>query len=175
MRPELSFVPSLEGETRQSQIGTRYLLGRPQHGHARDAQPGTLLPLGHHVDAQNTIDVIAQERECNRQSGLPGADDQNVQYRLTVFAPVRNNPISLRKIEEDALLLDASCEMRKTLSGAELEWWTCRGTSWHRRRGQGYPAFSVVGSIILRISVIFVAGNPLISACLRMICSSTAR
>src|ERR1700732_2324412 len=38
-----------------------------------------------------------------------------------------------------------------------------------------YAAFSVVGSIILRTSVILVAGKPLISACLRMIASSWAR
>ena len=37
-----------------------------------------------------------------------------------------------------------------------------------------YP-FAVVGSIVLRISVIFVAGKPLISACLRMMPSSLAR
>jgi hypothetical protein len=34
---------------------------------------------------------------------------------------------------------------------------------------------AVVGSIILLTSVIFVAGKPLISACLRMIASSLAR
>jgi hypothetical protein len=34
---------------------------------------------------------------------------------------------------------------------------------------------AVVGSIILRISVILVAGNPLNSACLRITCSSAAR
>jgi hypothetical protein len=34
---------------------------------------------------------------------------------------------------------------------------------------------SVVGSIILRISVILVAGKPLISACFRMMSSSLAR
>jgi hypothetical protein len=38
-----------------------------------------------------------------------------------------------------------------------------------------YAAFSVVGSIILRTSVILVAGKPLISACLRMMASSFAR
>src|SRR5262249_29979020 len=37
-----------------------------------------------------------------------------------------------------------------------------------------HPA-AVVGSIILRTSVIFVAGKPLISACLRMMASSLAR
>jgi hypothetical protein len=50
--------------------------------------------------------VIAQQRECNRQPGLPGADDQDVQYRLTVFAIAGKNPISLRKVEEGTLLLD---------------------------------------------------------------------
>ena len=43
----------------------------------------------------------------------------------------------------------------------------------HRKRC--YAAFSVVGSIILRTSVILVAGKPLISACLRMMASSLAR
>ncbi len=38
-----------------------------------------------------------------------------------------------------------------------------------------YAACSVVGSIILRTSVILVAGKPLISACLRMMASSFAR
>jgi len=38
-----------------------------------------------------------------------------------------------------------------------------------------YSARSVVGSIILRTSVIFVAGKPLISACLWMSASSLAR
>lgn len=37
------------------------------------------------------------------------------------------------------------------------------------------PALSVVGSIILRTSVIFVAGKPLISACFRMMPLSLAR
>jgi len=44
-----------------------------------------------------------------------------------------------------------------------------------RCRSVSYSAFSVVGSIILRTSVILVAGKPLISACLWMIASSLAR
>ena len=39
----------------------------------------------------------------------------------------------------------------------------------------GYAECSVVGSIILRISVIFVAGKPLISACFLIMLSSFAR
>jgi hypothetical protein len=38
-----------------------------------------------------------------------------------------------------------------------------------------YAGRSVVGSIMVRIAVIFVAGKPLISACLRMTASSLAR
>ena len=39
----------------------------------------------------------------------------------------------------------------------------------------GQPAFSVVGSIVLPMGVTFVAGKPLISACLWMMASSFAR
>ncbi len=58
----------------------------------------------------------------------------------------------------------------------------CAIRSLPRKRGRvgmgadaDQPACSVVGSIILRISVILVAGKPLISACFLMIASSFAR
>ena len=60
---------------------------------------------------------------------------------------------------------------RREIGGADCETWSVTALS---DSFANYEA-AVVGSMILRISVILVAGNPLISACVRITASSLAR
>src|ERR1700752_909084 len=66
-----------------------------------------------------------------------------------------------------------SCSATKTFARSPYD--QRRATCVERQKPEQLQEASVVGSISLRTSVILVAGNPLISGCLRIMASSFAR
>ena len=101
---ELSLVPGLECQAREPEVGTGELFRRPQHVHARLAEPRSLVVFRQSIDAQHVVDVVAHQAEGDRKSRLPRSDHQRVEDRLAVPGATRHYPRPLREIEQRPVL-----------------------------------------------------------------------
>lgn len=91
----LGFVPGLEGEAWDAEVGAGLQLRAAQGRHAGEGRPWSFLALGRAVDDQDVADALAHQAESGDDARLAGADDQDVEGGLS-GVQARHHPLGVR-------------------------------------------------------------------------------
>ena len=89
-------VPRLISQARNVEIGTGVVLGATQGRHAGVGAPGAFRAACRLVDDQHVVHTGSRQTEGRRDTGLAGADDQDIKRRFAICSDPGRQPRQFR-------------------------------------------------------------------------------